>query len=133
VVWIVEGFASGIWWDDHGFGYRAGTNWKIPMSAYFLVVWLVCMMRLSVRERRLRGTRVGHALLARMWAAIALVLLGAAIVLTPRQGAHFMLAFAVLATYRTWTEAVRHHLPARIVLGPGWWIHRWAADAEHGR
>jgi hypothetical protein len=32
--------------------------------------------------------------------------------------------------YGVWTDAVQHHVPARVVLGPSWWIHRWEAQLE---
>lgn len=132
VTFLVDALATGLWWDEHGFGYRPDLRW-IPTWGYFLAAWLVHMVRLNVRHRRDRDTRLGHALMARIWAAVVLSFLGLAVVITPSQGRYLMVIFAAIAAYRTWVEAVRHHIPARIVLGPSWWIHRWAADAEHGR
>jgi hypothetical protein len=130
--WFIEAFAAGFYVNDSAFGYRAGQNW-IPIWGYLVVGWLAHVVRLHLRQRKHRDTRLGHALMARISVAFIVGLVGLAAFITPSQGRYVALFVAALGAYGVWTEAVRHRIPARIVLGPSWWIHHWDADAEERR
>jgi hypothetical protein len=135
-------FASGIWWNDHAFGYQRGLHWDLPLSWFVVAFFVIHMVRTARSERRHRGTPRGAALLARGFLAgvFGFVLLAAWFAAntgvwswlhgSPIRNAVPWLIFALLGAYQVWQHAVQHHIPARILLGPGWWIHRWAAELE---
>ena len=49
----------------------------------------------------------------------------------PSDGGLLLVILAAYSGYSAWTKAVEHRIPARLVFGPRWWIHRFEAEHSH--
>lgn len=139
---LLQTCASGIQITDHSFAYHRGTHWDIGLPWMFVTFVVIHLIRTWLGVRRHWGTPRGFALRARLGVAVIMGLLLAAwwfaantgvapgITGNPIRNATPWLVVAAIVGYGVWTEAVQHRVPARIVLGPSWWIHRWEAELE---
>ena len=127
---IVGNLAGGLYWSDDAFGYHRGARFTVHIAWVVIAWWLAHCMRLMALQRSCEpDSRRAHALSARLGVLLAAGLF--AFTLTRSGGVSYVgLAVALWVTYSTWLAAARHRIPARIVLGPLWWLHRWDAGLE---